>query len=104
MKTLGYPWVIHGHLRSGVVNSRIMSSSHVFQIYFCLFFFFLIADGHRKNCHLCDGAEVQKLGHDDLCRVMARAVLLCYQHARTEDQGLGKGIYHLLATAVQFNF
>lgn len=65
---------------------------------------FFIPDGHRKNWHLCEGVEPQKLGHGDLCSVMARAVVLCYQHARTEDQGLGKGIYHLLATTVQFNF
>lgn len=59
-----------------------------------------MSDGHRKDWHLCDGAEPQDLGHGDLCSVMARAVLICYQHARTE----GQGIYHLLATTVQFNF
>lgn len=50
------------------------------------------------------GTCVMDLGHGDLCSVMARAVLICYQHARAEGQGLGKGIYHLLATTVQFNF
>lgn len=88
MMTLACPLVIYVHLKSGVVKSRRMSSSHVFQIYFCAFF---IADGHRKEIHLCDGAETQNLGHDDLCSVMARAVLICYQHARTEDQACWQG-------------
>lgn len=52
----------------------------------------------------CDCTQEQESGHDDLCNVLARPVFLCYQHAGMEDQGLGKGIYHLLATAVQFNF